>query len=851
MIGLGLACTMLALSACGKGGDKNENAALAKEHVYKFQKFELPDMEGEDCYVMNSFVKDERVYMVMRVYHWSEEGSKEDIRLISMKEDGTDLQQVNLELPDWKSQSGNVNPMARSAVPEGGAAAEPGDEEGAEPEEGGEGTEPEGESGSEEGGEGTEPEGGSGSEEGEDTESGEDAADLDSEVDMPATEVYENSNYGNFACGQDGKLYGIRNYYYETYSPEYTSVQKNYISCWNMDGTFEWEKELAGADSSEDEYLYVNGFTVAADGTLTIMLSGNSYYKMTVDGQGNVSDRKELPDELSQMLSNGNLMARGDGTFLMMYYDDSWTKQYVATYDPQTDAVGQSSEIPSSMAWGGYNTISAGTSSDLIYTNTRGVYTYKIGDADVTEKMNFVNSDVNIADFSSLVELTDTSFIGIFRETYEDGMEAGLFTYVDPKDIPDKSVLVLAANYIDGDIKQKVVEFNRSNEKYRITLKEYDSYNTYDDYQAGYTQLNNDITSGNMPDILLTDGLPTENYVAKGLLADIGKLMEEDEEISQIEFVQSVLDAYSVDGKLYYVIPYFRASTMIGKESIVGDRTSWTMEDMKQLQAELPEGTRMLGEMTRESFMSTVMDYCGADFIDVASGKCNFDSQSFIDLMEFARELPETLEEPEYSEDYWRDYETQYRDNRTILAYLYISDLRSVNYSINGNFGEEVSYIGFPTESGMGAYVAAGESFAISAKSSYTEGAWEFLRYYLTDEYQSELSWGLPIQMKYFMEDAQEATQKPYYLDENGNKVEHDDYYYINGEDILLEPMTQAQVDKLVNYIFSINNCYYSNTDITNIINEEMPSYFSGQKSAQEVAKIIQSRAQIYVNERR
>ena len=88
-------------------------------------------------------------------------------------------------------------------------------------------------------------------------------------------------------------------------------------------------------------------------------------------------------------------------------------------------------------------------------------------------------------------------------------------------------------------------------------------------------------------------------------------------------------------------------------------------------------------------------------------------------------------------------------------------------------------------------------------------------------------------------------------LDENGNKVEHDDYYYINGEDILLEPMTQAQVDKLVNYIFSINNCYYSNTDITNIINEEMPSYFSGQKSAQEVAKIIQSRAQIYVNERR
>ena len=45
------------------------------------------------------------------------------------------------------------------------------------------------------------------------------------------------------------------------------------------------------------------------------------------------------------------------------------------------------------------------------------------------------------------------------------------------------------------------------------------------------------------------------------LLADVGKLIEKDEELSQVEFVQNVLDAYSVDGKLYYVIPNFRVST--------------------------------------------------------------------------------------------------------------------------------------------------------------------------------------------------------------------------------------------------------------------------------------------------
>ena len=62
--------------------------------------------------------------------------------------------------------------------------------------------------------------------------------------------------------------------------------------------------------------------------------------------------------------------------------------------------------------------------------------------------------------------------------------------------------------------------------------------------------------------------------------------------------------------------------------------------------------------------------------------------------------------------------------------------------------------------------------------------------------------------------------------------------------------MTREQLDKLLNFIFSIDKCYYNDEDIITIINEEMPSFFTGQKSAQDVAKVIQSRAQIYVNEK-
>lgn len=833
-IGMALVLT-LGLSACG-GGNKKENAGLAKENVYKFESFTMPEIGGDDYSIYTSSYKDGMIYLVMQVYHWSEDNNDLDIQMLTMKEDGTDVKLTSLEIPQWKGTAENAG-----AAGEPGEGGEPAGEPGAQPEDG-----------AESGEDTTEPE-----TEGEDTAEPDTAEPVAEpgidDVYIPEQQFYENIYFGSYTFGTDGVLYAIGNYYYENYaSEEYISVQKNYVVCWNLDGSLAWETELEGLNS-EEEYLYVTAMAVAEDGNVNLLLSGDNSYKLSVDSQGNLSERKPLSEDVTKIFANGaSYMTKKDGTFLVTYYDEQdWSKQYITTYDPNTDALGQPSQLPTSMTWDGYNTMSVGISSDLIYSNSKGVFTYKVGDTESKMKMNFINSDINVSDFSSLIELTDTSFIGIFRENYEEEVQAGIFTYVDPKDIPDKAVLVLAGNWVGSDMKQRIVEYNRSNDEYRITVKEYDSYNTYEDYQAGLTQLNNDITTGNMPDILITSGLPVENYISKGLLADVGKLIEKDEELSQVEFVQNVLDAYSVDGKLYYVFPSFRVSTMIGKTSIVGDRTSWTMADMMELMNTLPEGTNMLGEMTRDSFMYTMMDFCGADFIDVSTGKCEFDSQNFISMMEFAKELPEELSEDYFGEDYWMNYESQYRENRTILRNLYIGRLGDVNGTINGSFGEPVSFIGFPTESGMGSYVQATDCYAISAKSANIDGAWAFLRYYLTDEYQKELSWGLPIQMKYFMEVAQEATQRPYYLDENGNKQEYDDYFYMGGEEIKLDPMSQEQVDQLVNFIFSINKCYYGNSDITTIINEEMPSFFSGQKSAQEVAKIIQSRAQLFVDENR
>ena len=142
-------------------------------------------------------------------------------------------------------------------------------------------------------------------------------------------------------------------------------------------------------------------------------------------------------------------------------------------------------------------------------------------------------------------------------------------------------------------------------------------------------------------------------------------------------------------------------------------------------------------------------------------------------------------------------------------------------------------------------------TFCISSKSRNQEEAWNFLRYYLTDDYQRDGVSGMPVKKDVFLEKANEALERPFYLDENGEKQEYDDTFYLNGEEIPLPPMTQEQLDQITAFVQTVDKPMYANEAVLNIIKEEMDAYYSGQKSAQDVAKVIQSRAQVYVDENR
>ncbi len=835
----GMAVVMtLGLCACGDDGASNANAALAKEYVYGYEEIALPGAENADDISINSVARfDGRIYMAVNIYNWSTGDGSDQLKLFSMKEDGTDMQSVDI---DFSQTEGSVT---GDATGEGNEADETVDE-------------------------GVEDSGivaGDMARTAEVTVTVEEPAEdvlidesfgVDTDMSLDEdfySQTYENTYYNSYTIGKNGVLYALKNYYFEDYSdPENYIFKQEYSICaWDLTGKFLWQAPIDNLQT-EDSYSYVNKIIPAAEGTLNILISGDRTGIIGIDANGAMTGEKTLKNGADVLAKASDVVVKEDGSLVVLYYDDEWTQMYMTSYDINTDTLGQETVMPQSVAWSGYQSITAGVDKDIIYTTGTGVYGYSVGDTEPTKMMDYVNSDINTDCINKLIVLDETHFIGFYYDRTTNKNAGAFFTKRNPEDIPDKQVIVLAGEYIPYDLEVRVINYNKSSDRYRIVVKEYSSYNTMEDYNAGTTQLNNDIITGNMPDILIANNnLPIENYIAKGLIADIGKLIEKDEELSQIEYLQNVFDAHSVDGKLYYMVPSFYVQTFVAKTSMVGERKSWTMQEFQEFAKSLPEGTEAFSELTRAYFMNQVMQYCGNDFIDVSTGKCTFDSPEFISILEYAKTLPEELPEDYYGDNYWMSYESMYREDRAVLCQAYISNLRDMNRTINGTFGEPVTYIGFPTSTGDGAIITDDTSYVLSSKSKSIEGAWDFIRYYLTPEYQEELSWGLPVMKSAFDAKAKEALEKPFYLDENDEKVEYDDYFYINGEEIVLNPMTQEQLDQLIEVVTSASKRYYYNTDIQNIIDEEVAAFFEGQKSAQEVVQIIQSRAQIFVDENR
>jgi len=631
------------------------------------------------------------------------------------------------------------------------------------------------------------------------------------------------------------------------YWNNYKYEQEYYIRILNPDGS---EISSNPIPVNPDEYIHSYNSVLDGDGNLVMGLDQGGLKAIAPDGSTAYIIESENWVDSMVKLPDGRLAAVSWGE----------TGMQLMPIDTEARSFGEPIAIPNNA----YYFYTGGGEYDLYYSS--GIYFYGLDleTGEDTMLFNWINCDVNGDNLSGIHVTDDGKVIGYSNEWDEDtetySCEIVTVEKLPYDSVPHKDTITLACMYLDWYVRDSIIDFNRKNDTCRIEVIDYSQYNTEEDYEAGLTKLNTEIMAGNVPDILSLSQLPYTQLASKGLLTDLYAFMETDPEIKKENYFENVLAALEVNGGLYSSCANFRISSVMGAASVVGDTPGWTYDEFNAALASMPEGCTAFDiYTTRADILRNCLALDMEYFVDWSSGKVNFDSQAFIDILEFANTFPSTFdwEHYEWTED--DDALKRIAQGKQMLLQTSIYSFDDLKYN-SLYFGGDTTYIGYPTNSGTGNMLELDYGYAISENCKNKDAAWQFLREFFTEDYQED-QWSLPSHKGVFDKKLKDAmtvkyvtdVNGNYVLDEEGNKIEENYGVMVDasGNEHRLGALTQEQADELVELINTTTKLADYSGSILDIVNEQAAAYFEGQKSAQEVAKLIQSKANIYVNEQR
>ena len=498
-------------------------------------------------------------------------------------------------------------------------------------------------------------------------------------------------------------------------------------------------------------------------------------------------------------------------------------------------------------------------SDGTVYRETKtGIYKLNFKAKKLEEFFNYSNCGVNRSELSGsdLVNINGNTFIltkssGSFNSnSREEGIfEVYKLTKAEKNPHEGKTILELytGSEYDYEFVGDAIAEFNGKNDKYFIEVTD-----RYDQAESGInptatrdeavmSQLNNDtkqgtqlaadIIDGNGPDILL-DTASLYQLNSGKYLADLTPYIGTPD---PSEYFTNIIDAFKSDGKLYNLPVTFSISGIQTKYGIeVASDTGFTIAEYEKfLYGEL-NGTDVLHNEQKYYFLE-LFNAMRDKFI--ADGKADFTNPAFAELAGFVKDnVPEQPDTgTEITDDTLRELGTMAKSCGSTYEYLsYIVDL-----------GGAERFLGIPSSDGRGPSVSAKTSVAVSAHSVDIDACGEFVKIIMSKEIQTKAA------MSGFVLN-REAFRK---ASAGDLEYTNSDKFYNSYSDLDYAKnrvtFTDRNIDDLEKIISNCSYCASGDPEITIVLIEEMPAYFSGQKDLDSVIQVAQNRVQKILDERK
>ena len=468
----------------------------------------------------------------------------------------------------------------------------------------------------------------------------------------------------------------------------------------------------------------------------------------------------------------------------------------------------------------------------------------------------------------------------------------------------EEGVLTYAAlNPVTSEVQKSVDRFNENHTDVQIEIRDYSD-------EGGLDRLRTELVLGKVPDIMemhylgtspsrtgknndtIKTGntrtwkftgsstlerpkdeywMPYQQMAQKGYLEDLWPYIENDPELGRDGVLMPPLKAAEVDGSLYLLFKDVRVNTLMGPESIVGNRYSWTLEELLATFDTMREGSTILRyNATKHDVFYELLCFSLEKFMDRTTGACAFDSIGFRDLVAFLEcfpnesdfELPEKVAEERME---------RVRTGKQMLEVTQIAWPEDLNFR-DGYWGERTSFPGYPTADGSSgnSFYPMGNILSMSSACQNKEAAWEYIRSLIKPR-RSKSALGAVVNEAYVsipvnLHDFEifmwgEIVQQAGLLREHnrhGNKpIESADILgtwtpFDYGPGIYARSLlTEEDGERFRALIDNTTQLYWPDDDLTDIVWEALGPYFAGDRTLDDTLRLLDNRVSLYLNEQK
>ena len=413
---------------------------------------------------------------------------------------------------------------------------------------------------------------------------------------------------------------------------------------------------------------------------------------------------------------------------------------------------------------------------------------------------------------------------------------------------------------MNGIISDAIIRFNETNKKYHILITERYSKDKYmsfenvksdDDYVTEdlkasaklSSELAMDISNGVGPDILMnTSSFGQLN--SDNCLVDLSPYFQD---LDSDKYYKNIIDGAKNDGKLYQLPVCFSIEGIQTDKNNTGKSgVGFTVEEYKQFLYDTLNGADAI-ELGQNNYFALLFNNMKDSFIK--EGKADLSKTEFAELAQYVKE------NVKQNSQLWSNEPVdteEVNDSRTVLINkAYHCDCPGISgYLVKrARVQDGTAILGLPSSDGRGPMFGTSISVAVSANAVNKEACIEFIKMLLTDDIQTEFAMNDRFVLN---KDALRTgcnAAVAYYNTKEGSEQIMD--YSIGTNVTIRTKFTTDDIDNLENVILSCSKADSVDAAINMILIEEMPAYFAGQKTLDQVIPVMQNRIQKVLDERK